>query len=140
MRQNKVPVPLFNAFRSTTTDIISEYIYGESLGLMEREDWAKSFCDVWRDNFLMGAVVKQVPWFSKIMAALPDWVMLMINPKMIEVFASERQAQALTEQLLPPILGVSRAGIFLRLSGNWLTRMLCRNTRRRSRELQLKHA
>lgn len=99
MRRNTAPVPLFYAFRSMTTDIISEYIYGESLGLMEREDWGKSFCDAWRDNFVMGAVVKQVPWFFKIMATLPDWVMLMINPKMVEVFAPERQAQALTEQI-----------------------------------------
>lgn len=100
MRQNAGPVPLFFAFRSMTADIISEYVYGKSLGLMEREDWGKSFCDAWRENFVTVPVVKQVPWFFKIMAALPDWVMLMINPKMIHVFVPERQAQEWTKQIL----------------------------------------
>lgn len=94
------PVPLALAFRSMTADIISEYIFGRSLGLMEREDWGRPFCDAYRNAFIMGALVRQLPWLFMVLGAFPDRVMLWMSPKTKEVLDHKRGVERLTKDVL----------------------------------------
>jgi cytochrome P450 len=99
--KGKDEVVLLNfAFRAMTADIIARYIFGKGFGLLEREDWGKSFCMAWRDCFMMGALVRQVPWLFDLLKLLPDKVMEWLNPRIVEVLNLERESDFLTEEVL----------------------------------------
>jgi len=85
------PVPLFLAYRCLTADLISEYIFGRQLGLINREDFGKGFYESWRSLWDISPVIRQLPWMMKVLLGLPRWVTAMVSPKALEVIDMQAQ-------------------------------------------------
>lgn len=94
------PVPLFLAYRCLTADLISEYIFGRQLGLVNREDFGKAFYVSWRSLWDLSPVIRQLPWMMKVMLGLPRWVTAVASPKALEVLDMQAQIDQWTLEAL----------------------------------------
>lgn len=94
------PIPLFFAYRCLTVDIISEYIFGRSLGLLNRPDWGRSFYSAWRSLWEMSPLIRQLPFIMKIFNTMPRWMLAMIQPKALEVIDMQIMCDKLTAEVL----------------------------------------
>lgn len=85
------PVPLFLAYRCLTADVISEFIFGRQLGIINREDFGKAFYESWRSLWDLSPVIRQFPWMMKVLLGLPRWVTAAVSPKALEVIDMQAQ-------------------------------------------------
>lgn len=78
-------VPLFYAYRCLTVDVISEYLFGSPLGLLERADWGRDFYASWRNLWEMSPLIRQLPYLMDFMMSLPRALTAVLTPKALEV-------------------------------------------------------
>lgn len=90
------PVPLFIAYRCLTADVVSEFIFGRPLGLINREDFGKAFYSSWRSLWDLSPVIRQFPWMMKVLLGLPRWVTAVASPKALEVIDMQAQVDQWT--------------------------------------------
>ncbi|KEF58564.1 uncharacterized protein A1O9_06490 [Exophiala aquamarina CBS 119918] len=106
------PVPLFLAYRCLTADLISEYIFGRQLGLLNREDFGKAFYASWRSLWDLSPVIRQFPWMMTVMLGLPRWVTAVASPKALEVLDMQAQIDQWTlEAVNNEVKAKDRAGM-----------------------------
>jgi cytochrome P450 len=98
--KQKEPVPLFFAFRCVTVDIITEYLFGKQLDLVDRNDWGRSFYGAWRGLWEMSPIIRQWPWIMPLFRAAPRWLLAATNPKALEVVDMEATCDEWTVELL----------------------------------------
>jgi cytochrome P450 len=94
------PIPVFFAYRCLTVDIISEYVFGKQLGLLDREDWGASFYSAWRGLWELSPLIRQFPWMMDAFRATPRWLLALTQPKALEVIDMEDTTDKLTEEVL----------------------------------------
>jgi cytochrome P450 len=94
------PIPLFFAYRCLTGDIISEYLFGRDLGLLDRPDWGRSFYSAWRSLWEMSPLIRQLPFILKVFNAMPRWMLAMTQPKALEVIDMHIMCDKLTAEVL----------------------------------------
>jgi cytochrome P450 len=83
------PIPLFFAYRCLTVDIISDYLFGRSLGLLDRPDWGGEFYTAWRSLWEISPLIRQLPFILKVINAMPRWMLAITQPKALEVIDSQ---------------------------------------------------
>ncbi|ETN43467.1 uncharacterized protein HMPREF1541_02626 [Cyphellophora europaea CBS 101466] len=94
------PVSLFYAYRCISADMISAFIFGRSLGLIDREDWGKSFYASWRSLWELSPLIRQIPVLLKIIGGLPRWVTAVTSPLALEVVDMQAQIDRWTMEAL----------------------------------------
>jgi cytochrome P450 len=94
------PIPVFFAYRCVSVDIISEYLFGKDMHLVEREDWGRSFYGAWRVMWEMMALIRQIPFLLTIMRATPRWIIAATSPKTLEVLDMEKSVDDMVEAVL----------------------------------------
>lgn len=94
------PVPLFYAYRCVSTDMISAFIFGKQLGLIDREDWGKSFYASWRSLWEISPLIRQIPVLFKVIMSLPRWVTAATSPQALEVVDMQGQIDKWTMEAL----------------------------------------
>lgn len=99
-RQAGKPVPLFYAYRCISADMISGFIFGKQLGLIDREDWGKSFYASWRSLWEISPLIRQIPVLFKIIMSLPRWVTAATSPQALEVVDMQGQIDKWTMEAL----------------------------------------
>lgn len=93
-------VPLFYAYRCLTVDMISEYVFGKQLGVMDREDWGESFYSAWRALWEMSGLIRQVPVIMTIFQSMPRWMLAISNPGALEVIDMQTTTDTETKAML----------------------------------------
>jgi cytochrome P450 len=94
------PIPVFFAYRCLTVDIISEYLFGKQMDLLDREDWGRSFYSSWRSLWEMSPLIRQLPWMMDAFRLTPRWLLALTQPKALEVLDMEDTTDELTRQVL----------------------------------------
>jgi cytochrome P450 len=94
------PIPIFFAFRCVSVDIISEYLFGKELSLIDRKDWGRSFYGAWRVLWEMMALIRQIPFLLTVMRMTPRWIIAATNPKALEVLDLEKDVDDMTAAAL----------------------------------------
>lgn len=94
------PIPLFFAYRCLTVDIISDYLFGLSLGLLDRPDWGREFYFAWRSLWEISPLIRQLPFLLKVLNAMPRWMLAIMQPKVLEVIDSQILGAKLTAEAL----------------------------------------
>jgi cytochrome P450 len=94
------PIPVFFAYRCLTVDIISEYLFGKQMDLLDREDWGRSFYSSWRGLWEMSPLIRQLPWMMDVFRVTPRWLLALTQPKALEVLSMEDTTGELTRQVL----------------------------------------
>lgn len=72
-------------YSAVTSDIISDYCFGESYNNLDKEDLNKEFFDAFHEASKGYHVGCWNPWIVPVMTALPQWVVRIIMPQ-IDVF------------------------------------------------------
>ena len=93
-------IPLFFAYRCLTVDIISEYLFGSNLGLLDRADWGRDFYSAWRSLWEMSPLIRQLPFILKVFNAMPRWMLALTQPKALEVIDMQLLCDKLTTEVL----------------------------------------
>lgn len=94
------PIPLFFAYRCLTVDIISDYLFGRSLGLLDRPDWGRDFYTAWRSLWEISPLIRQLPFMLKVLNAMPRWMLAITQPKALEVIDSQIMGAKFTAEVL----------------------------------------
>ncbi|KAF2842833.1 putative cytochrome P450 [Patellaria atrata CBS 101060] len=94
------PVPLFFAYRCMSVDIITEFIFGEGLNLLEREDWGRNFYTAWRSLWDLSPLIRQFPPLLTISMAMPRWFTALTNPLALNVVDMFKYIDDQTEKAL----------------------------------------
>ena len=74
-------VPMECAFDAFTMDVITEYSLDTSFGYLDHPGWSSDFRELERAFGEMGYRQKLFPLFEYIMASLPNWLILRMNPR-----------------------------------------------------------
>ena len=99
-QQTGQPVPLFYSFRCLTVDLISQHIFGQPLGLLERPDWGKAFYASNRSLWQITPVIKQMPWLLDVLICLPRSVTAATSPDALEVLDHRARVDLKTMEAL----------------------------------------
>jgi len=94
------PIPLFFAYRCLTVDIISEYLFGRNLALLDREDWGRDFYSAWRSLWELSPLIRQLPFIMTVFNAMPRWLLALTQPKALEVIDMQLLCDKLTAEVL----------------------------------------
>lgn len=79
------PVNLSNAFRSLATDVVTEFSFQKSYGLLEQPDFAAAFQKTIRDFPEIGLWHRHFGLILDVMDLMPRWLVKIINPSGIDV-------------------------------------------------------
>ncbi|KAH7319018.1 cytochrome P450 [Rhexocercosporidium sp. MPI-PUGE-AT-0058] len=79
------PVNLSNAFRSLATDVVTEYCFHKSYNLLDESEFAASFQRAIRDFPEIGVWHRHFGLILDIFAAMPRWLVALINPAGVSV-------------------------------------------------------
>ncbi|OCK73084.1 cytochrome P450 [Lepidopterella palustris CBS 459.81] len=79
------PIPLFYAYRCMTVDIISEYVFGHQMGMLDRADWGSDFYSAWRSLWELSPTIRQLPFLMDLIMSTPRWITQMTDPRALEV-------------------------------------------------------
>lgn len=82
-RRSGEPLDLFVAYSALTGDVITEYCFGKSYGLLAEPDLGREWPEVFRGVGELTHLIKQFGWLFPLMQALPMWFVAMANPKMM---------------------------------------------------------
>lgn len=79
------PVNLSNAFRSLATDVVTEFSFQKSYGLLEQQDFAAVFQKTVRDFPEIGLWHRHFGIILNVMDLMPRWLVKIMNPTGIDV-------------------------------------------------------
>ena len=93
-------VPLECAFDAFTMDVITEYSLDTSFGYLDHPGWSSDFRELERAFGEMGYTNKLFPPLESIMASLPDWLVLWMNPRLKLLLDFFRNCYAIAEKMI----------------------------------------
>jgi cytochrome P450 len=93
-------IPLFYSYRCMTVDMISEYVFGKQLGVLDRADWGETFYSAWRALWAMSGLIRQAPIIMDIFQAMPRWMLAIANPGALEVIDMQHTTDVETKAML----------------------------------------
>lgn len=74
-RTDEIPLPVNNAMLCFSSDVVSEYVFGESWNLLESADFAPWLQSANRMTGQLSHAMKQWPWLVPVLNALPiSWI------------------------------------------------------------------
>ena len=76
-------VNLIHAFSALTGDIIAQYAFAETYGLMDSPDFAPWWQKAWIEVTENTHVLKQFGWLEPTLRMMPLWVMKIVNPGLV---------------------------------------------------------
>ena len=79
------PVNLSNAFRSLATDIVTEFAFQKSYGLLDQDDFAANFQKTVRSLSEIGLWHRHFGAVLDVMELMPRWLVKVLNPTVIDV-------------------------------------------------------
>jgi cytochrome P450 len=79
------PVNLSNAFRSLATDVVTEFSFQKSYGLLEQPDFAAAFQKTIRDFPEIGLWHRHFGIILDAMDLMPRWMVKIMNPNGLDV-------------------------------------------------------
>jgi len=79
------PVNLSNAFRSLATDVVTEFSFQKSYGLLEQPDFAATFQKTIRNFPELGLWHRHFGVILDVMDLMPRWLVKIMNPTGIDV-------------------------------------------------------
>jgi len=79
------PVNLSNAFRSLATDVVTDFSFQKSYGLLDQEDFAAAFQKTVRDFPEIGLWHRHFGVILDVMDLMPRWLVKIMNPNGIDV-------------------------------------------------------
>jgi hypothetical protein len=74
---------LHHVFKAYTSDVITEYAFGESFQFVDAEDYGKPYFDATDYFFSLTHVFGHFPLYAKIMQAAPGWLVRRMSPIMV---------------------------------------------------------
>lgn len=81
-RQSGQPLNLDAAFSALTTDIITQYSFGNSHGFLEAEGFNPDWVPLLMNASEQSLLTKQMPWLIKLMRKIPlEWLVI-VKPGM----------------------------------------------------------
>ena len=83
-------VNLLDVFACLTGDIIGQYAFAKTYGFLDDPDFSP-----WWHKLLMGVsqnghMLKQFSWLMPVMQAMPDWLVKMTQPQMMDLLEFQR--------------------------------------------------
>lgn len=73
------PINLLYAFSAVTTDVISQYTFGESQHDVEKDDFAPEWYGSVMKSSELSLTLKQFGWLHSLMKKVPEWVVKNTN-------------------------------------------------------------
>lgn len=72
-----------HAYTALTGDIVTEYSFPKSYGLLDQDDFAPDYYALWMSVLSNSHVLKQFPWMFPLMPSFPDWFVDRYLPDMV---------------------------------------------------------
>lgn len=85
-RKEQKPTPMSLIFKAVTSDIISEYAFGESGNCLGMKNFNEGYFKAIGDQFLMIHAFTHIPWLNPLLQSLPDCVTAWLNPVMASFY------------------------------------------------------
>ena len=79
------PLNLEVACSALTTDVITEYAFGNSYKLLEKKYFASEWLEIMKTASQSGYLNMQFAWLLPVMKALPVWITQKANPPMMQL-------------------------------------------------------
>jgi len=79
------PVNLGDAYSALTMDIITEYSFAKSYGLLAKPEFASEWAKVMMAASESSHLNKQFGWLLPIMKLMPTWLVKLVNPPMMSL-------------------------------------------------------
>jgi hypothetical protein len=73
------PVELQTAYMALTLDVISQYAFGESLGLVQKPGFSPEWNKMLHATIEAGIMNRHFPWLADVMMSLPTWLAASIS-------------------------------------------------------------
>lgn len=73
------PVELQTAYMALTLDVISQYAFGESFGLVQRPGFSPEWNKMLHATIEAGIMNRHFPWLADVMMNLPAWLAASIS-------------------------------------------------------------
>lgn len=86
----KKPVNLYYAFAALTMDIITEYSFARSYGMLETPEFDPLWANVIMDLSQASHLNKQFAWLLPLLKSLPDWFVAWSNPNMRQLIKFQK--------------------------------------------------
>ncbi|KAK7699939.1 hypothetical protein SLS57_012277 [Botryosphaeria dothidea] len=105
-RESKEPVILDHAYSALTTDIITEYSFAKSAGMMLKPDFCPEWVELAINISEFSLLNKQFPFVLPMLMKTPDWLAKKIDPNT----AAQIEFQKSIEESLLPVMEGKIAG------------------------------
>ena len=79
-QKSGIPINLRNAYSALTTDIISEYCFGNSFDALGKIDFAPEYHDAMIAGSIPSHTLKQFEWLFPLLDSFPFWLVKLLNP------------------------------------------------------------
>lgn len=98
-RESKEPVILDHAYSALTTDIITEYSFAKSAGMMLKPDFCPEWVELAINISEFSLLNKQFPFVLPMLMKTPDWLAKKIDPNTAAQIEFQKVHQCLISQL-----------------------------------------
>ena len=84
-------INLMHAWSALAGDVVTEYSFPKSYGLLDQPDFAPDYFNLWISILSGGHVLKQFPWLFDLMSAFPTWFVDKYLPDMAVMYKWQRE-------------------------------------------------
>ncbi len=84
------------AYMALTVDVITQYAYAGSYNYLAEPDFKLEWKNTLIGGFEMGATMRHLPWMAK----TPDWLVKVINPRMMMFFSRQRDVKRQVKSIM----------------------------------------
>lgn len=90
-QESQSKINLMHAYSAMTGDVVTEYCFPESYGLLDQPDFAPEYHDLWVSIAGNSHVLKQFPWLFPLMLSFPEWFVERYLPDLAVTYKWRRQ-------------------------------------------------
>lgn len=90
-------VNLINAYAALAGDIISQYAFAKSYGLLQDEDFAPWWHKAWMDVSENGHKFKQFGWLEPMLRGMPRWAVRLLNPQAMSLIEMQEVSRIVSQ-------------------------------------------
>lgn len=80
------PLPMHYVFRAMTSDLITEYAFGDSFHFLDQEDFSIPYMKSTDVFFILNHTFGHFPWVGSLLAAAPPWAVKTFVPSLTEMW------------------------------------------------------
>ena len=84
-------INLMHAYTAMTGDVVTEYCFPKSYGLLDQPDFAPDYHDLWVSIASNSHVLKQFPWMFPLMLSFPEWFVERYLPELTVTYKWHRE-------------------------------------------------